>query len=339
MPSAQRVTWAKFRVLTVTAVALLILGTIVYLLTGGTLLEPKASLYLYVPDATGVVAGSPVQVDGIGVGKVESVGLSGTSDPDRIVKLTLTVERNRLTTITADSTAQIASDTLVGDKYIAISSGTSPSHVQPKGEIPLKRQQDLLKTLDMEQFQKQVDALGAVIGDIEQGKTRVGEFVQGDQLYRNLLGRVAEVERGVKAVANTTNVVGRDLYTDRMFQQIHEPLTKLDQSLARIQAGQDAMGKFLRDPAQYQQFRDEMRTLRSSLADLRNGPFLKSAQSYAGWDRQVLSLIQKVDEFNANPVLASSAMYESLNGAAREAQRGIQEFRENPNKFLRLKLF
>ena len=33
------------------------------------------------------------------------------------------------------------------------------------------------------------------------------------------------------------------------------------------------------------------------------------------------------------------AVYDNLNGAVREAQRAMREFRENPKKFLRLKLF
>ncbi len=100
MPSAQRVAWAKVRVSAVVFVALAILGTIAYLLTGGTLLESTATLYLYVSDATGLGSGSPVRVNGIGVGKVQSVLLSGSTNPDRVVKITMIVERERLANIT-----------------------------------------------------------------------------------------------------------------------------------------------------------------------------------------------------------------------------------------------
>jgi len=62
MPSAKLVNWAKFRVLAVAVAAMLILGTISYLLTGGSVLEPKITLYLYMDDATGLAPGSPVRV-------------------------------------------------------------------------------------------------------------------------------------------------------------------------------------------------------------------------------------------------------------------------------------
>src|SRR3982074_725952 len=103
MPSPQRVNWARFRVSAVCFAALTILGTLIYLLTGGTLLERKAELYLYIPDATGLGDGSPVRVDGIDVGKVSSVGLSGSTQPDRVIRVVLKIERKQLVKIPVDS--------------------------------------------------------------------------------------------------------------------------------------------------------------------------------------------------------------------------------------------
>src|SRR5664279_2263790 len=47
MPSARRVNWAKFRVSAVCLVAILILVTLIYLLTGGSLLQPKATVHIH----------------------------------------------------------------------------------------------------------------------------------------------------------------------------------------------------------------------------------------------------------------------------------------------------
>src|ERR1035438_7227902 len=120
MPSPQQVNWAKFRSSAVILAALLILGTLAFLLTGGTLLEPKVQIYLYLADATGVSPGSPVRVDGIGVGKVTLVELSGSNEPLRVVKVTMTVGRDRLRSISQDSTAQTTSDTIIGDKFVDV---------------------------------------------------------------------------------------------------------------------------------------------------------------------------------------------------------------------------
>ena len=157
-----------------------ILGTVSVLMTGGTLFRPKANLYLYLPDGTGLDKGSPVRVDGIGVGKVGSVLLSGSSDPNRIVKVTMIVESNRLPSIAEDSTAQTASDTMIGDKFVDISSGTSPNHIQPGAEMQFKGSPELMKTLDMSEFEHQLRLMDAVLTDIEQGRGQVGQFVIGE---------------------------------------------------------------------------------------------------------------------------------------------------------------
>src|ERR1051325_8958962 len=103
MPSPQRVAWAKFRVAAACLAATMIVSTLVYLLTGGTLLQEKATLILYVSDATGLIANAAVRVDGIVVGKVASVDLSGSNQPDRVIRVTMRVRREQLATIPTDS--------------------------------------------------------------------------------------------------------------------------------------------------------------------------------------------------------------------------------------------
>src|SRR5271169_2588038 len=138
MSSTRGVGWAQFRVTAVTVAALAILSVLLRLLSGGTFLQPKVTVYLYVPDATGLDAGADVRVDGIDVGTAASVGLSGSTVPDRVVRLTLSIRRNRLSTITSDATAELTADNLVGDKFVDITSGTSSTHIPAGGEIHYK---------------------------------------------------------------------------------------------------------------------------------------------------------------------------------------------------------
>src|SRR6266851_3987670 len=135
MPSRQTVQWAKFRVTLVAVCGLSILTVLMYLLTGGTLFEAKAILYIHLPDATGVVRGAPVRLNGIFIGKVHSVNLTGSTDPDKIVLVALTVETERLANIPIDSYAQASADSVVGDKFVEITKGRHPQHVTPNSEI------------------------------------------------------------------------------------------------------------------------------------------------------------------------------------------------------------
>lgn len=340
MPSLRRIRWAKIRITAVALVAVAIVSTLFYLLTGGTLLQPKVTLYLFIPDATGLARGSPVRVDGIGVGKVVSVTLTRSNNPDRVVNLAMTVERDHLSEIPADSTAQISSDTLIGDKFVDIDSGTNPNPIRPGTEITYKEQTAaLLKRLDLAQFESQLRIIDATVTDIEQGRNRVGEFVVGEQMYTDLQRRLADLQRAIRDAVDTSTAVGSAFYTDRLYRKISDPLLELDRALARLQSGQGDAGRLLRDSAQYEQLLKSAADFRRAIADLSASDFAQSDRLYADWNRRLASFIQSVDEMNATPLFNSSEWYDNLAGALNGMRDGVREFRQDPRKYLRVKLF
>jgi phospholipid/cholesterol/gamma-HCH transport system substrate-binding protein len=338
MPSARQVNWAKFRVLAVSVAALLILGTISYLLSGGSFLQPQTTLYVYLADATGLAPGSPVRVNGIGVGKVAAVQLTGSNQPDRVVRIALRVESDRLISITSDSTVQITSEVL-GDKFVDITSGVSPQHLPPGGEIKFKGATELMKSIDVAQFQKQVKVIENLLDDIEQGRTPLGQFVAGDEMYNQVRDKIRALQTAVHAATDTAGAVGEALYTDSLYREALEPLRRLDQSLAQVQSGQGSAGKLLRDNQQYEQARAQVAEMSKSIGSLRGGEMMTSDRMYNDWTRQVQAIMQTVDAFNASPLLTTSAVYDNFNGMAKELQGTVKEFRENPKKFLRMKMF
>jgi len=251
----------------------------------------------------------------------------------------LKLDRANLPQIPADSSVQMTSDTLIGDKFVDISSGRSPAHVQPGSELIYQEQTDLMKSLDLQQFEKNLRIVDAMLTDIEQGRSRVGQLVLGDQLYRDLGKRIGEIQAGFHEASSVTSALGREVYGDPLYRAIREPLVGLDQTLAQLQAGQGAGGKFLRDPAAYDGLVSSVVELRKQVADLGSSPFLSSDTAYQDWTRGIESLIRQVEEFNANPLLSTSATYDNLNGFARELAGTLKDFRENPKKYLRLKVF
>ncbi|MCX6630791.1 MAG: MlaD family protein [Candidatus Solibacter sp.] len=339
MPSPQQVNWAKFRASAVILAGLLILGTVAFLLTGGTFFEPRTLIYLYLPDATGVAAGSPVRVDGIGVGKVTLVELSGSNEPNRVVKVTMSIERHRLTSITDDATAETTSDTIIGDKFVDVTSGSGARHLLPGGELQFKGSGDLMQRLDLAQFQQRLHVIEVLLDDIEQGRSPLGEFIMGETIYNDLRRKVTELQRGIHVAADTTTAVGQALYTDSLYRKVSQPLRQLDESLARLQSGQGAGGALLRDTRQHEEALAQIAGLRRSIRNLHGAEIMTGERSYDDWTRQVAAIIRQVDQFNAGPALTTSAAYDNLRGMAGELQVTTKEFRENPRKFLRIKLF
>lgn len=339
MPSVQRVRWAKFRVSAVSVVAMLILSVLVYLLTGGTLLEPKARLYLYIPDATGLGPQAPVRVDGIDIGKVDWVRFSGSNDLARIVKVQITIEKSRLDSITADSVAQISNDTLVGDKFVDVTTGKAAGHIPENGELRFKAQPDLMRSVDLVQFEKQLRLVDATMADIEQGRSELGKFVLGDQVYVRLRVRMTELQSTLRRALATNAELGSLAYTDALYRQIQAPISRIDDFVTRLDSGQGDAGRFLKDPAQYEQLRSALGGLRKGIADARSADILQKDTAYQDWNSMLASLARQVDDVNQSRLLNATDLYESWNGSLREMQKGIKDFRENPRKYLRLKVF
>jgi phospholipid/cholesterol/gamma-HCH transport system substrate-binding protein len=267
------------------------------------------------------------------------VVLSGSSEPNRVVKVTMKVERDRLPSITEDSTAETAADTLVGDKFVQIISGTSPRRVQPGMEIRFKPSPDLTKSIDLAQFRKQLLVMDSLLTEIEGGTSPLGQFVIGDQMYRDLRVRMSDLDLALRDATRATSTVGHELYTDALYLQIRDPFVKLDQSLAKLQSGQGSAGRFLRDNQQYEQVRAQIVALRQSIGDVRTWELMRSDGMYEDWNRNVGGWIRMVDEFNVTPMLLTTAVYDNLNGMAKELQGTVKDFRGNPRKFLRLKVF
>src|SRR6202030_212143 len=128
--------WAQLRVGIMSLAALIILSVLIFLMAGSSgLFKSKTRLYTYMADSSALAASSPVRLNGILIGKVSSVELSGQADPHRVVRMTLEIDNDFLPSIPTDSKALIAAENLLGTKFINIKKGEARSTVKADQEI------------------------------------------------------------------------------------------------------------------------------------------------------------------------------------------------------------
>jgi phospholipid/cholesterol/gamma-HCH transport system substrate-binding protein len=344
MPSPHKLRWAKIRIVTVAVSAIAVLAVLVFLLSGGSWLKPKTYLTTYVPDSTGLDAGADVLLNGVKIGRVESVNLSRAKGPDRVVEVRLKIQEEFLPYIPEDSVTTLDSANMLGDVYVNINMGRSPRHVRAGGELHFPPPSNFMQNIDLRQFDQQLRAIDQIIQDIQAGKGPLGQFVMSDDLYHQFLDGVAKVEKELHAATGSQTDLGKALYTATMYDSLSASLRQLDDRLAQFQAN-----PLLRDSAQYDQIRDQLVQIRQTLADLHagkgsGGELIASDAMYVAWNRLLAGWVQNVDTLNSGEgamgqMLTNAQTYESLTGELQELQSNLKEFREDPQKFLRIKIF
>jgi phospholipid/cholesterol/gamma-HCH transport system substrate-binding protein len=354
MPSAKKVKWAQLRVGLMAAVAMAVLGVLVFLLTGTKkLFVPKATLYTYMDDSAALANGAPVRLNGILIGNVKDVALSGQRAPRRAVRITMSVDASDLRLIPDDSLAAISAENVLGTKYINIEIGHSRTTVKDGSEVPSK---------DVSEFEEVVQSgydvmvtarallkrIDGVVTAVEQGQGTIGQLLVDKTLYNRLNSAVFEVQKVAEAVSGGQGTVGRLLNDESLYNDMRTAVRRLDDLLAGIQAGQGTAGKLVKDPALYDDARKTVDEMHRLLADLNAGKgtagkLLKDDQLHKQIQDTVArldSILQKIDtgQGTLGQLLVNPNLYESLNGASQEMRDLMKDFRANPKKFLRIKL-
>src|SRR5260370_39141108 len=104
MPSESKTSWAKLRVGVMAIVAMVILAVVIVLITGTTsIFTAHAKIYTYLSDAASLTNGAPVNLNGILISKVKDIRLSGLPDQQKVVRITMQIENDKLGAIPADS--------------------------------------------------------------------------------------------------------------------------------------------------------------------------------------------------------------------------------------------
>jgi len=354
MPSAKKVRWAQLRVGLMALGAMFLLAVMIFLLTGTKgLFVPKSTLYTYMDDSAALSNGAPVRLNGIVIGNVENIGLSGDTAPRRIIRIQMLVDKEKARDIPVDSQAAITAENVLGTKYINIKMGKSRQMVRDGGEVPSKDVSEFDEVVQSG-YDVMVTARGllkridGVVSELEAGKGTIGRLMVDDQLYNNLNATVAETQKVAAAISSGQGTVGRLLYDEALYNDVRTTVHRFDEILASVQDGQGTAGRLIKDPALYEDAKKTVGELRRLAEDLNAGKgtagkLLKDDELHRQIQSTVAKLESTIDKLNSGQgtlgqLLVNPSLYESMNGAGQELQGLMKDFRSNPKKFLRIKL-
>jgi phospholipid/cholesterol/gamma-HCH transport system substrate-binding protein len=354
MPVQKKTTWARLKVGLLAIVAMVILAAVIVLITGDTpLFEGHTTLYTYMNDATGLTEGAPATLNGITIGKVSEVQLSGMADPQHVVKVTLSIEDRFLRSIPDDSKTELTAPNLLGTKFVNIIKGAGLTAVKANATLPgldTRGFEDVVKQSFgvLTSLQSVVDRVDRIVSIVENGKGSIGKLLVDEELYNRVLAIVTEVQKIATAVNSNQGTVGRLVYDPALYNDIHGSLQRVDSLLAGLQQGEGTAGKLLKDPAAYNDLQKSVADLRQIIADVNAGKgtagkLLKSDELSNQLSETISRIDVMLDKVNAGQgtigqLLVNQQLYDNLNGTTAEMHGLMKDFRANPKKFLHIKM-
>lgn len=352
--TSKKTSWAQLRVGLLAIASFLLLASLIFYITSSSnMFESRSQIYAYLETTGGLLKNAPVRLNGVLVGKVEAIALSGDSRPNRAIRVTLEVADHMLSMIPNDSTVMVGAENLLGAKLIAIKKGKSATPIAKGGELPSG------STPELEDIQQQASVTIAVlqniltkaegiVGQVEAGKGTIGKLLVDEELYNRFLVIMKDVEKLSGALNSGKGTMGKLLTDDALYTDVRKTLSRMDQIVADIQSGQGTAGKLLKDDSVYTETKASIAELRKMLADVNAGKGtagkLLKDDALAN---QLNSTLTKVDrildrvnkgEGTLGQLLVNPSLYENLDGTAVEMKGLMKDFRANPKKFLRIKL-
>lgn len=357
MPAAHKVAWSQLRVGIMSIAALAVLAVLIFLMTGAeSPFAERATVYTFMSDSAALTEGSGVRLNGILVGKVTHIDLTGDKDNSRAIRMTMAVETKYLQMIPEDSMIGFSAENVLGSKFLNIKRGDSATPLKNGGVLKAKDEKDFLEVVQsamplLESVQAILVRINKIVAQVESGRGSIGKFIYDEQLYNRVNSALGDVQAIMGAMREGKGTVGHLLYDESLYNDLRRTLGRIDTIAAGLERGEGSAGKLLKDPALYDELRKSTSEIRVLLADLNAGKgsagkLLKDEALHARLVATMDRVNSTIDRVNAGQgtlgqLMTNPALYENLAATTSQMNSLMKDFRANPKKFLtiQLKLF
>ncbi len=353
MASQKKVRWAELRSGVLATAAMVLTGILIFLLTSqSNMFAGNFHLRTYMDDSEGLNVNDPVRVNGILVGYIGGIRLTGSRDPRRTVEIDMVIQNKFLDQIPEDSKSAISSANLLGTKFINIDKGKDPKHVEPGGELASLPNQGIPEIMAqstnlLAEAQTILGRLDGLLSIVENGQGNIGKLIKDDTLYDRFNATAGELQQLVKDVHDSKGTLSHLLYDDQLYDDIRKPLQRIDDMLAQVQQGKGTLGKTMYDPQLYDEARASIADARELLDNLKAG---KGTAGKLLTNDEIANQLQMIeqrvntamDKINSGQgtigqLMVNPQLYDSLDATARDVNSLIKDVHADPKKFLRIK--
>ena len=356
MPNQKQIKWSELRVGLTVIFASLVLALLLFLMSGTRgLFTRRITLVSYFDNAEGLRVGAPVRLSGVDIGNVVKILIV----PDKDKQLTPVEVEMKVSTkygfnLRRDSVTSLDTAGVLGETYLDIDSAqaigatvqdgdTLPTQVHPDFNEVVRSSQSTLQNMDA--LLKRADR---ILAFAESGKGSLGKLIYDPGLYNSFAKTVADFNDVVDKIAKGQGSLGQLINSNDAYEKFVATLDKMNGVIDDIQEGKGTAGKFIKDPSLYNNANDTIANLKKVSEDLNagKGPAGRLLKDEELADKinttmtKLASLTSDLDagKGTAGKFLKDETLYSNANRVMTDTQDFLKAFRENPKKYLSIKL-
>jgi phospholipid/cholesterol/gamma-HCH transport system substrate-binding protein len=356
LPSQKQLKWSQLRVGITVIVASVTLALLLFLMSGTTgIFTSRITLKSYFDNASGLRVGAPVRLSGVDIGNVVKMRIVPDKDKQLIpVEVTMKVSTKYGFNLRRDSITSLETAGVLGETYMDIDSSqalgppvqdgdTLPTRVHPDFNDVVRSSQSTLQNMDA--LLKRADR---ILAFAESGKGSLGKLIYDPTLYNRFSETVAEFQGIVSQIAKGQGSLGALISKNDAYDKFIATLDKMNTVIDDLQAGKGSAGKFLKDPSLYNNANDTIANVKQLTADINSGKgtlgkLTKDEELAKKLDNTISKLSALASELEAGQgtagkLIKDEALYNNANQMLVESRDLVKAIRENPKKYLSIKL-
>jgi phospholipid/cholesterol/gamma-HCH transport system substrate-binding protein len=356
LPSQKQLKWSQLRVGITVIIASLTLAVLLFLMSGTAgLFTKRITLKSYFDNAAGLRQGAPVRLSGVDIGNVSRIRIVSDKDKQLTpVEITMKVSTKYIFGLKRDSVTSLDTAGVLGETYLDIDSSqalgpeardgdTLATQVHPDFNQVVRASQSTLQNMDA--LLKRADR---ILAFAESGKGSLGKLIYDPTLYNRFSDTVGDFQKIVNQVGSGQGSLGALISRNDAYEKFLATLDKMNAVIDDIQQGKGTAGKFVKDPALYDNANATIANLKKFTDDVNAGKgtlgkLSKDEELAKKLDTTMTKLSELTSELEAGQgtagkFLKDESLYNNANQTLVETRDFLKAFRENPKKYLSIKL-
>jgi len=358
MPHRKQLTWAELRVGLFVLVGLTVLAAGIFYVTGAGILGPKYRIRTFLPEVSGLANGASVKLDGVEIGNVEAVKLvprvaGKPVDKNRNVEVDMRIDRRFQNEILTDSVASLVTEGLLGNRYVEIQRGLTGAPLKENQEIPGAEEKAIKEVVErsaelLGNLSALTDSAQDMLAGVRAGHGNLGKLLKDEQAYNRLNSILARTDQMMANIQAGQGTLGKVVASDEMYGKVDKAIDNVNGIISDVRAGKGTIGKLLTDPTLYDQAKEAIANTNSLVGDVRAG---KGSLGKLATDDTLYNKLRDTSsnlatataKLNDNTTTAGKLfsdpqLYDNLTGLTGDLRLLIGDFRQNPKKFLHIKV-